>query len=80
MIETVHPSLRHWLHAFDGSNIVGLAVVVPGDDLGEGDLGAILDEEFPALGEEPVVAAVHEVFVVCLRTVVLKKKKRIYVN
>ena len=49
-----------------------LAVVVPGDDLGEGDLRAVFDKKFPALCEEPVVAAVDEVLVVRLRTIVLE--------
>ena len=51
-----------------------LAVVIPGDDLGERDLGAIFDKKFPALCEEPVVAAVNEVLVVCLRAVMLEKR------
>ena len=50
------------------------AVVIPGDDLGEGDLGAVFDKKFPALCEEPVVAAVNEVLVVCLRAIMLEKR------
>ena len=49
------------------------AVVVPGDDLCEGDLGAVFDKKFPALCEKPVVAAVNEVLVVCLRAVMLER-------
>ena len=50
-----------------------LAVVIPGDDLCERDLGAVFDKKFPALCEEPVVAAVNEVLVVCLRAVMLER-------
>ena len=65
--------MRHWLHAVNRSDVMRFAVVIPGDDLGERDLGAVFDKKFPALCEEPVVAAVNEVLVVCLRAVMLER-------
>ena len=71
VVKAVDPRLRHGLDAVDGAEVVRLAVVVPGEDLGERDERAVLDEHLPALREEPVVAAVDEVLVVCVFAVVL---------
>ena len=71
MVEPVHPLLGHRLHARDGPDVVRLSKVVPGDDLSERDGAPVLHEHLPPLREEPVVAAVDEVLVECVRTVVL---------
>ena len=72
MIKPVDPLLRHRLDACDRANVVGFAIVVPGINLYEVYLCPVLDQLFPALGEEPVVASVDEVLIIRLRAVVLK--------
>lgn len=71
MIKPVDPLVRHGLHTLDGPDIVRLAVVVPRVDLDECDGVAVRDELFEARRDQPVVAAVDEVLVVCARAVVL---------
>ena len=61
MVEPVNPRVRLRLVALDRADVGRLAVVVPGGDLDEGHVVAVLEEEVPALGEEPVVAAENEV-------------------
>jgi hypothetical protein len=53
---------------------VRLAIVVPGVNLDEWNNVAVLDEQLPALREEPIIAAVNEVLVVRVRAVVLSGK------
>ena len=76
VVETVYPRLRHRLDTFDRTDVVRLAKVVPGVDLDKVDHAPVCDERFPPLGQQPVVAAVDEVLVVCLRAVMLE---RVYV-
>lgn len=71
MVKPVDPLLRHRLHAFDGPNVVGLAIVVPCVDFDKVHHGSVPDRAFPALGEEPVVASVDEVLVIRILAVVL---------
>ena len=69
MVKSVHPLLRHRLHALNGTDVVGFPVVVPGVDFDEVDLSAVGDEVLPTFGEEPVVPAPDEV----LRVVMLDR-------
>ena len=49
VIETVNPVMAVWLLTLDGTDVVGLAVVVPGDDLDNVDIVAVFDDGLPAL-------------------------------
>ena len=73
MVEPVHPRVRAGLRPVDGADVVRFAVVVPGDDLSEGNRRAVLDEQLPPRREEPVVAAVDPVLVVRVLAVVLSR-------
>ena len=44
VVETVNPIVAIGLVTLDGTDIVGLAVVVPGDDLDNVDLVAVVDD------------------------------------
>jgi hypothetical protein len=46
-------------------------VVIPADQLDKGNDVSIFDEEFPAVYQEPIVAAIDEILVVGVSTVVL---------
>ena len=76
MIEPVHPRVRAGLRPVDGADVVRFAVVVPSDDLGEGNRRAVLDEQLPPRREEPVVAAVDPVLIVRVLSVVLSRPRR----
>ncbi len=73
VVEAVHPTLRHGLNTLDRTDVVGLAIVVPGHDLSQRNRGPILHEQLPALRPVPVVAAVDPVLVERIGTVVLVK-------
>ena len=77
MVEPVHPCVGAGLRAVDRTNVVRFAIVVPGDDLGEGNRRAVLDEQLPPRREEPVVAAVDPVLVVRVLAVVLSRPCRL---
>ena len=49
------------MYPFNWSYVVRLAVVVPSVDFDKVDDGAVGDEGFPAVGEEPVVWTPDEV-------------------
>ena len=64
MVEPVDPGLAVRLSALDGPDVVRLAVVVPGDDLDDVDLGSRGDEVFPAGGVEVGVGVVYELWLI----------------
>lgn len=72
VVKAIHPRLRHGLLALDRADVVRFAVVIPSIHFDERDRVTMLDEEFPAFGQEPVVASVYEVLVIRVRTVVLR--------
>ena len=74
MIKPIRPPLRHRLRTRDWPYVMGLAKIVPSDDLCYVDRRAVLDEQLPTFSEEPVVRAVNEVFVVSVRSVMLSVK------
>ena len=49
VVEPVNPILAVGLLTLDGTDVVGLAVVVPGDDLDNVDIVAVFDDGLPAL-------------------------------
>ena len=55
----------------DRSNVVGLSVIVPRDDLHHVDFITHGNDLFHSSGKEPVVASVDPVFVITVDTVVL---------
>ena len=55
VVESVNPVLAVGLVTLDGTNVVGFAVVVPGDDLDDVNLVAVVDDGLPALGVQVVV-------------------------
>jgi len=58
VIETVNPFLAVGLVAPDRTDVVGFAVVVPGEDLNNVDLIAVADDGLPALVVQVVVSRV----------------------
>ena len=59
MVETVNPILTVGLVALDGTDVVRLAVVVPGNDLDDVDFGAVADDGLPTLVVQVVVRHVN---------------------
>ena len=59
VIETVDPGLGIWLGAFDGSDVVRLAEVVPSNHLDHWDLVAGSDDRLPT-GRVELVRKVNE--------------------
>ena len=55
MVATVNPILAIGLVTLDGTDVVGLAVVVPGDDLDYVNLVAVVDDGLPTLVVQVVV-------------------------
>lgn len=55
VVEPVNPGLAIRLVTLDGTDVVGLAVVVPGDNLNDVDLIAVADDRLPALVIQMVV-------------------------
>jgi hypothetical protein len=64
MIEAIDPCLRAWLVTVYWTNVVGLAIVVPRNQLSNVDRVAVLYEEGPASREEPVICAVNKIFII----------------
>lgn len=59
MIQAVNPGLRVWLSTLNGPNIVGLAKVVPGNDLCKVDLVTVADESIPSCGIQMGIRVVN---------------------
>ena len=78
VVEPVHPRVRAGLRPVDGADVVRFAVVVPSDDLGEGNRRAVLDEQLPPRREEPVVAAVDPVLVERIAPVLLQRIESVF--
>ena len=55
VIEAVNPVMAVWLLTLYGTDVVGLAVVVPGDDLDNVDIVAVFDDGLPALVVQVIV-------------------------
>jgi len=55
VVEPVNPSLAVGLVTLDGTDVVGLAVVVPSDDLDDVDLIAVVDDRLPTLGVQVII-------------------------
>jgi len=55
VVEPVNPSLAVGLVTLDGADVVGLAVVVPGDDLDNVDLVAVVKDGLPPFGVQVVI-------------------------
>ena len=70
MVETVNPILAVGLITLDWTDVVGLAIVVPGDDLDYVDLVTVVDDGFPALGIQVVTRHVDP-----LETTVMLERK-----
>lgn len=59
MRHAIRPALRVGLGALDGADIVGLAVVVPGNNLYNVDHGPVYYEGRPSLFIGPIVREVY---------------------
>jgi len=70
VVETVNPILAVGLITLDWTDVVGLAIVVPGDDLDYVDLVTVVDDGFPALGIQVVTRHVDP-----LETTVMLERK-----
>lgn len=71
VIKAVNPILGVGLSTFDGSNIVRLAIVIPGEDFDHLNLITVLDKGVPAIRESvPVTAGIDEVLVEGVSTIV----------
>ena len=59
MVHTVGPSFAVWLRTFNGSDIVGFAIVVPGVDFDNIDLVSSFDQGLPSPGKEVLVSQIY---------------------
>lgn len=59
VVKAVNPVLAVGLITLNGTDVVGLAVVVPGNDLHQVELVAIFDDGFPALVIQVIVRHVY---------------------
>lgn len=60
MIHAIGPSFTVWLGTFDGSNVVGFAVVIPGVNFDDIKLLSRVNEGLPSPGIEVLVPQIYE--------------------
>jgi hypothetical protein len=66
VVQTIDPSLRVGLRAFDGAEVMRFAIIVPSDDLSKGNVISLVHDVLPTGRIEVRVGKVYKLCIFCL--------------